>query len=610
MSRATVISLLTQRSIQERRAPMAMMDAFSHYFSEDISKNICERNTAEAPKGLVSVVIAYYSFSASNPSRSPIVPLSPSKSQSVRAHLAELLPLPRHALFAVRLTIHQLWNVPLVSGEFSVKWKFQHVQKTRASGGSSNTSSTVLAKANGYGIGRSASLNGKGKGKEREISDRDNDPDHESLVMPSGASMLSIPSTSESSSSSSPSPRTVSIDLPANGNGGGVSNAAGDGSVLSQDARGRTSYIPLREHNVKWGQVVNVAVQMGVQRDTMDLQPSELKLVVEQLSVPGDPYAPQNPQLGAVYLNLAEYVGEGPVTRRYLLRQSKTNATLQLTLELTHIGGETAYKAPPLQKGEVMAGIAALLEKSPYGSLPAYDRTATPPLLRGHRRATDNGSRSHASRAQPALPELGAGGLRTTDNIIEAIFNPVPTTSAAPSPFTYYVPPKPRPKPHPPASLVMTMASSDAGQGSDDGLSSAVSGAASAASFSLSEGRPPSIAPSALSERSQATTASRSSAGASEQPRQKWWQKLGGGASRNHSQPPHPHAHAQTSSSEFAPQSLPKNLASMRSSPGVQRGLEELNLSTDNRSAPQIIVRSPTTKAHSSSSSGSWSYRS
>ncbi len=42
-------------------------------------------------------------------------------------------------------------------------------------------------------------------------------------------------------------------------------------------------YLPLDEHNVKWSQTVNVTVQVAVNRETMDLLPSELKLVVEQV---------------------------------------------------------------------------------------------------------------------------------------------------------------------------------------------------------------------------------------------------------------------------------------------------------------------------------------
>jgi hypothetical protein len=41
-------------------------------------------------------------------------------------------------------------------------------------------------------------------------------------------------------------------------------------------------------------------------------------------------------RLGALYLNLSEYVGHGKVERRYLLRDSKTNATLKVRfLQLT-----------------------------------------------------------------------------------------------------------------------------------------------------------------------------------------------------------------------------------------------------------------------------------
>ena len=50
-----------------------------------------------------------------------------------------------------------------------------------------------------------------------------------------------------------------------------------------------------------------------------------------QRVIPDDPDGnPSNPRSGAVYLNLAEYVGQGSVERRYLLRESKTNATLKV----------------------------------------------------------------------------------------------------------------------------------------------------------------------------------------------------------------------------------------------------------------------------------------
>lgn len=51
------------------------------------------------------------------------------------------------------------------------------------------------------------------------------------------------------------------------------------------EARGFTDFVHLHEYNVKWEQTIDVAVQMTVQRETTDLLPSELKLVVIQVGI-------------------------------------------------------------------------------------------------------------------------------------------------------------------------------------------------------------------------------------------------------------------------------------------------------------------------------------
>ncbi|KAL5520769.1 hypothetical protein ACEPAF_2772 [Sanghuangporus sanghuang] len=542
------------------------------------------------------------------PSSTLSLPLkSAHQHHGVRAHLAELLPLPRHALFDVKLTIHQLWNVPLVAGEFSVKWKFQHVHRERV--GAVRRPSTLTPSGrltpdsagfltltnnsnNGFGSGWPGwSGSGSGKGKGREVlpaADHDSERDsaHSNLI-PSGASMLSIPSTSEGSSSSpSLSPRRHSLDLlsetrnnsvaSASASGFGNPDGDGDGGAStsannaknvngtgssseshSHEARGRTPYVALRDHHVKWGQTVHVTVQIAIQRDTLELQPCELKLVVEQLTSTSNSSSLSNPRLGAVFLNLAEYVDKGSVMRRHLLRQSKTNATLQLTLELTRAGGESNYKAPPLQKGEVMAGVSALLEKSAVGGAPrtrpAYERTVSRPPVKTHRRGTDRrdvlgiglalGRGGRGGWNTPTVPtmlgpseleyelEMGgpaAGALKTTENIIEAIFNPVPSSSPAPSPFTYYVPPNQRPRPLTPSgsgsvrSSSMQSVSASAGESGSVSASAGTSGEVDLSAEADADGdgdgdgegvsyvepdsyeeRPPSIAPSlARSDRS------------------------------------------------------------------------------------------------------------
>lgn len=62
-----------------------------------------------------------------------------------------------------------------------------------------------------------------------------------------------------------------------------------------------------------------------------NIHPSPLKLVVMQRVIPDDPSnSPQNPRLGEVVLNLAEYVGKGKVERRFLLKESRVNAMLKV----------------------------------------------------------------------------------------------------------------------------------------------------------------------------------------------------------------------------------------------------------------------------------------
>ena len=59
-------------------------------------------------------------------------PHSIAPSGGIRAHFAHLLP--RHAAFTVTLTLHQLHNVPLVHGEFGLKWKIKGVTSHSGNG--------------------------------------------------------------------------------------------------------------------------------------------------------------------------------------------------------------------------------------------------------------------------------------------------------------------------------------------------------------------------------------------------------------------------------------------------------------------------------------------
>jgi hypothetical protein len=128
--------------------------------------------------------------------------------------------------------------------------------------------------------------------------------------------------------------------------------------------KGITPFKELRDHKVNFDQVVDVIVQMYIdqstshspptsdsgqrvkEKESSDLKvtsgrstpqgkllPSPLKLVITQKVIPDDLHTPSNPRLGAVYLDLAEFADPtlGPVTRKFLLAESRTNAILKVS---------------------------------------------------------------------------------------------------------------------------------------------------------------------------------------------------------------------------------------------------------------------------------------
>jgi len=289
-------------------------------------------------------------------------------------------------------------------------------------------------------------------------------------------------------------------------------------SLLHAEPKGTTEWQPLRSFNVKWNQKMSAVVQMDVHRETGDLLPNPLKLVAMQRVIQGDVDAPQQPRLGAVYLNLAEYADAGSVTRRYLLRESKTNATLKLTIQLTHIGGTKDYRPPPLRKGEIMADVSGLLSNNDLLSM----RLARTLDLYTREEEEDASSKRSNSLPHPYSNDEGhvdfdrlatINGLHTTESLIEAIFNPVPTASDISSPFTVYDPLKAKEfeldssiasSKH---SSITTSTSSDSKQNGGGGSASLY----------------------AASEHSSISTAG-SDRQAAEGQKQHWWQKMGRGS--------------------------------------------------------------------------------
>ncbi|KAK7033009.1 C2 NT-type domain-containing protein [Favolaschia claudopus] len=324
----------------------------------------------------------------------------------LRAQLNHLLP--RHALFQVRITIHQLASVPLVHGEFGVRWKFKNTQKV------------------------------KGKGKAKASPGIDHDEDADSFG--SADTSAEEPQSQQThSSSSAPSSTTVSVDDPQ----------------TNTSRSGQTGWGPLKDHSVIWDHPLSAVVQMSIERDTHRLLPHPFKLDVVQRVIAHDPDAPQKPRLGTVEIDLAEYVDSAPnsvppkgvVTRRYLLRDSKTNATLRLSIHVEPLGTPPPFTAPPLPNGEILAGVATLFSahddvfRTRPRALDLYAPVEST-LQSSKNSIKTMGSKSSSTESQPfdvrALPR--AYGPRPTESLIDALFNPAPVREERlVSPFTKLV---------------------------------------------------------------------------------------------------------------------------------------------------------------------------
>ncbi|KAF5325201.1 hypothetical protein D9619_009957 [Psilocybe cf. subviscida] len=477
------------------------------------------------------------------------VPPTPSSitGPGLRAHIGHLLP--RHAYFRAKIMVHSISSVPFVSGDFGVRWKLKGVQT--ATSGVYKEKGKDRERENAKGKGRliDRMFSDKREKDERERTSSASVEGDESAQRPpmvvSHTGQLSVSSRSSASTSSPggsgiPSPMTVSSSTLTVG----VSSSSVSTETLSMPSttslpvsttpsRGITSYLPLKDHSVTWNHLLDPILKFDVDRDSGHVQPNEIKLVVMQRITDGpgasNPQGKngQNPRLGAVYLNLAEYIGQGKVERRYLLKESKTNATLKIAIEMEWVHGVNYYIPPPLAKGEILTGLAGFLDSTsskrrpraldiygpykdqeeleidlmaaPKSAVPFSARPTTPnpsarprtaglngvggypktPLTAArkasnHSHTDEEGTNSeghdlyegdtddaHIHHDSDELlnanshvhPSLGvafdvhrlpfAYGTKTTETLIEALFNPVRITEKREeSPFTIYEPPE------------------------------------------------------------------------------------------------------------------------------------------------------------------------
>lgn len=112
-----------------------------------------------------------------------------------------------------------------------------------------------------------------------------------------------------------------------------------------------------------------------------------------------------------------------------------------MTVELEHVGGEKHYKPPPLRKGEILASVSSILSNNGLFQT-RFARELD--LYVGADKPEQENTFPYADQEGHVQSDRLANsyGLRTTEHLIEALFNPVPSDSSEQTPFTYYAPPQ------------------------------------------------------------------------------------------------------------------------------------------------------------------------
>ena len=196
---------------------------------------------------------------------------------SLRSHLFNILP--KHALFKVKLHIRQITNVPLLGGDFSVKWRFRNVQSP---GGNPNG---LLSKMKANSSATTMTL----KGKTKDYFPGNEDPLVAQSAYPSIANGTTGRGTPDPATLPDyPSPfgtKSSSSSFFAVSQGTTPSSSPAMPGLYS-DSRGVTAWTELADHTATWDHHITLIVRMDVDRETLDLHESELKLTVLQVSFP------------------------------------------------------------------------------------------------------------------------------------------------------------------------------------------------------------------------------------------------------------------------------------------------------------------------------------
>ena len=301
----------------------------------------------------------------------------------------------RSSTFLCTVVVHELASVPLVTATLRLKWKFKHVSANILSaegagevGGlgeevisrflhplSTHLQPGSKGRFDSHSHGRTASEDSAGdlplSPVDSPISSPITDPrtpnpdrtpnanHHSSTFSSPFGSPIGSPS-SFGTTGEFPNPRSLeasfdSGEFKTRNRGNAISP---DGPLLPlalprPEAKGETNLVALRNYTATFRREIHCAVAIPLRpspnTSKYQLQPCPLRLAIRQ-EILEEGGKKVELKTGEVMLDLSQFVNqkgkEGTgVTRRYLLQDCKTNATLRVTVKMQWIAGEAAFIA-------------------------------------------------------------------------------------------------------------------------------------------------------------------------------------------------------------------------------------------------------------------------
>lgn len=123
--------------------------------------------------------------------------------------------------------------------------------------------------------------------------------------------------------------------------------------------RGTTDRAVIIDHKAEWENYIAECSIRGHINKKNELRPILLQLeVFQEIHAGRDRYA-----IGTVEINLAQFTKVEKDTRRYLLQNSKINATISLTIQLSQTKGSINYTTPPLPKAQMYSDLAGFFHE-------------------------------------------------------------------------------------------------------------------------------------------------------------------------------------------------------------------------------------------------------